>query len=89
MRQDTNLDTLGTAKAVPKQEKRERRNYDFSYGISVGYLDNFDDLNDLNLERIPLGGSMKFLTTFVGRVLPLSRKEIHSFTTVAQRPRRY
>jgi len=29
MRQDTNLDTLLRAKDVPKQEKRERRNYDF------------------------------------------------------------
>ena len=85
MRQDTNLDTLGTAKAVPKQEKRERRNRVFSYGISVGYLDNFDDLNDLNLERIPLGGSMKFLATFVGKSLPLSGKGIHTFHSASNR----
>ena len=44
----------------------------------MGYLDNFDDLNDLNLERIPLGGSMKFLATFMGKVLPLSGKKIHT-----------
>ena len=60
----------------------------FSYGISVGYLDNFDDLSDLNVERIPLGGSMKLLTTFVGRVLPLSGRKIHGFPTESWRAQR-
>jgi len=44
----------------------------------VGYTDDLNGLNELNVERLPSGESMKFFTTFVGKVFPLSGREIHT-----------
>jgi len=54
----------------------------FSKGISGGYGHFFyrlNGLNGLNVERPCEAGSVKFLTTFVGRVLPLSGTQLHTF----------
>jgi hypothetical protein len=60
----------------------------FSNGISVGYTDDLNGLNGFDVERLPLGGSMKFLTTFVGRVFPLSGRKIRTFTAKTPRTQR-
>jgi len=59
--------------------KGEREDKIFSNGISVGYKYDLNSLNDLNVARVPWGRSMKFLTTFLGKVLPLSGKHLHTF----------
>ena len=51
----------------------------FCEGISVGYGDDFNGLNGFAVEHLPLGGSVKLLATFVGKVLPLSGSVLHTF----------
>jgi len=46
--------------------------------ISVIYKCALNGLIDFNVERFCEAGSVKFLTTFVGRVLPLSGKRVHN-----------
>jgi hypothetical protein len=60
----------------------------FLYGISVGYRHDFNGLNDLNAVRAYELGSMKLFTTFVGKVLPLSGRRIHTFTAKTPRTQR-
>ena len=47
--------------------------------ISVGYGYDFNDLNGFNVARVPSGGRVKFLTTFLGKSLPFSGELLHTF----------